>query len=85
MITAPQMAMTEPTERSIPFVPITTAMPSATTAVGMAAVQNIDQAAEQSAFDDPDGEETGRNEAVDDQDQRQGQQRPNRPMARGAS
>ena len=35
-MTAPTMAMTEPTERSIPFVPITIAMPRATTAVGVA-------------------------------------------------
>ena len=35
-ITAPQMAMIEPTERSMPFVLMTTAMPSATTAVGIA-------------------------------------------------
>ena len=35
-MTAPTMAMIEPTERSMPFVPMTTAMPSATIAVGMA-------------------------------------------------
>jgi hypothetical protein len=35
-ITAPTMAMMEPTERSMPRVPITTAMPSATRAVGTA-------------------------------------------------
>ena len=36
MMTAPPMAMIEPTERSMPLVPITTAMPSATIAVGTA-------------------------------------------------
>ena len=35
-ITAPQIAMIEPTERSMPLVLMTTAMPSATTAVGIA-------------------------------------------------
>ncbi len=33
---APTMAMIAPTDRSMPFVPMTTAMPSATMAIGVA-------------------------------------------------
>ena len=35
VITAPTMATTAPTDRSMPLVPITTAMPNATSAVGV--------------------------------------------------
>ena len=48
------------------------------------AVEDVDQVAEQSAFDDPDGEESGRDEAVDREDQRQRDERPNRAMAASA-
>ena len=36
VMTAPTIAMIEPTDRSMPLVPITIAMPSATIAVGVA-------------------------------------------------
>ena len=44
-------------------------------------VQNVDEVAEQAALDDADVEEPGRDEAVDREDERQRQKRPNRAMA----
>ena len=80
-MTAPQMAMIEPTERSMPFVPMTTAIPSATVAVGIAPIENVDQAAEQPTLDDPNGEKAGRDEPVDHQDQRERKRRPDHSVA----
>ncbi len=44
------------------------------------AVQNVDQVAEQPALDDANLEEAGRNDSVDDQDQRQRDNRPHGAM-----
>ena len=44
-------------------------------------VQYVDQAAEQTAFDDADGEEAGRHETVHGKNERQDEQGPNRPVA----
>ena len=49
------------------------------------AIEDVDQAAEQAAFDDADGEEAGRDEAVDDQDHRQRQAAATPPGGRAAA
>ena len=56
---APTMAMIEPTERSMPFVPMTMAMPSATMRDRHGAIDDVDEVAEQPALDDADAKKCG--------------------------
>ena len=68
--TAPEMAQTAPTERSMPRVAMTSVMPTAMIRVGRAVAQDVDEAAEEVAVADLNGEEAGEGDQVDDEQRR---------------